>query len=982
MSHTKLIPVAAICAGLIGVSMTSYAQNQKRNYDKTVFGNYQSLPANTAAAQKSVQNVHTQFPGWAVTTEKLSGNFTDIYGTPVSIDGSTDAERAANCISEKLAQLGLQPADWKQVSNIPAPKADYVNYAQEVGGHPVVFSRISFRFTKAGDLERIQIKNYGTPKNTLVPTLSVADAKAAAIKDLDGVTITSNEVAANWSWFPVPSASGYELHPAWSFTTKGNIPGSVPLILNGYVDALTGAVLYRSNQVKETGYDVTVKGVVYKDGTLHPATPQPLMDLSLVVGTADTVYTDTGGLFSSASLALPLSTTIPLMGKWSTVIDSPTTLIPVFTDLVATAGSTYTYPTTAPCSDRHVNAYYHVNRVHAFMKGYFPTFTGMDFSLPTNIDMTSGTCNAFYSGADINFYAASATCNSFAEIGDIIYHEYGHGITDHFYRMVTGSTIENSALNEATSDTWAMSITHNAILGQNSFVGYGGFIRRYDMTPQVYPVDLTDYSTGYADPHKNGQIIAGTWWDLGVALGSEDSMTKYFTDVYYDAPDGPDGTEGAVYQSMLIDVLMADDNNHNLSDGTPHYNQIISAFARHGIYLEGDVEVTTNELGIQPAGAPIPVTSYLNMTDYSHFKDFTLYYRVNSTGAWNPTLMARSGPRYVGSIPAQAQGAVVEYYFIIHDSLNTENAYFPTTCNPSMPVNQTTIPYQFAVGVQSIDSNNFEGSTTGWGIGSNAGDNATDGLWQQTYPSPGPVFQAWPSGDHTTGLGQCLVTGSGTGGTGFYGLGVTGGASSVLTPVFDISSYTTPVISYYRWFSNEQGFENFKNDPWIVKVRDASTSTWKTVESTYQADPSWRHRIFPVSAFLPATTTHIQLQFFASDSILSNWADGGQSITVGGVDDFVLYDKERFSGVASISAAKPQVFPNPADDKVQVIMPSGTAAKITLYDMAGRTVSGNITDAGNGNYSIDTRSLASGSYNLTIQSDACIISQKVVVTHP
>ena len=124
------------------------------------------------------------------------------------------------------------------------------------------------------------------------------------------------------------------------------------------------------------------------------------------------------------------------------------------------------------------------------------------------------------------------------------------------------------------------------------------------------------------------------------------------------------------------------------------------------------------------------------------------------------------------------------------------------------------------------------------------------------------------------------------------------------------------------------------------------------------------------------------MQFFASDSILSNWADNGESITVGGVDDFVLYDKERFSGVASISAAKPQVFPNPADDKVQVIMPSGTAAKITLYDMAGRTVSGNITDAGNGNYSIDTRSLASGSYNLTIQSDAYVISQKVVVTHP
>ena len=142
-----------------------------------------------------------------------------------------------------------------------------------------------------------------------------------------------------------------------------------------------------------------------------------------------------------------------------------------------------------------------------------------------------------------------------------------------FTSDITGGTsINDGALNEACSDVWAMSISRNPVLGANAFVGYGGFIRRYDMTPQVYPIDL-ETNLSLADVHKNGQIIAGTWWDVGINLGSVDSMTKLFTDVYYDVPDGANGTEGKIYQGILIDALTADDNDGNLLDGTPHYSR-------------------------------------------------------------------------------------------------------------------------------------------------------------------------------------------------------------------------------------------------------------------------------------------------------------------------------------------------------------------------------------------------------------------------
>lgn len=974
--NRKKLSIAALALYLAACSFSLSAKGKKVNYNRSVFYTYESLPVNTRDAERTKKLVSAKFPGWAFSAEKLSGSFDDIYGTPVELPGNSPVEKAQSCMSQQLASLGVSKAEWKQVSNVDAPKAHYVNYTRIVDGHPVVFSWLSFRFSKNGNLARIQMKHYGNPSGNQTPVLSVADAKKAAIKDLDGVAITTNDIDAEWSWFPIPRAGGYELHPAWHFKVSGKAAGSVPLKLTGYVDAVDGTLLYRTNDVKETGYDLTVKGMVYRDGTLNPATLEALPDLGLDIA-AGTYYTDATGLFSSASLVLPLSTTVPLAGLWSTVIDSVSGLTPSFTELVTLPGSTYTYPVTAPSSSRTVNAYYHVNRVHNFMKGYYPTFTGMDFSLPTNVDV-SGSCNAFYDGSSINFYQAGGGCNSFAEIGDIIYHEYGHGISDHFYTDISGTSITNGALNEANSDIWALSITRDPVLAKNSFTGFGGFIRRYDMTPQVYPIDLAGGFFG--DPHKNGQIIAGAWWDVGVNIGSVDSMTKLFTDVYYDVPDGPDGTEGAVYQSILVDALMADDNNGNLLDGTPHYQQIVAAFARHGIYLEKTTTLGHAEPGIQPAGTPIPITATLTMGTATYFHDMTLYYRVNGTGSWTPIALTASGSTYSASIPAQTDGATVEYYFMIHDGLGNPNAFFPITCNPAMPSFQTTIPYQFAVGVHNVEGSDFESAIPGWGVSGNAGDDATDGLWQQAVPVAATFgTSAWPAQDHTIGVGKtkCLITGNSSG---FSGTSVTDGTATVQTPVFDISGYAAPVVEYYRWFSNEQG-DNFKNDPWIVKVGDGS-GTWQTVEQTYQPELKWRRRTFPVSAYLPSGTAHLQLKFFASDSLIANWDNNGQSTTVGGIDDFFLYDKDATAAVGSTPVVKSEIYPNPANDKINIILQGSMEGAIDLYDMLGKKVMEVPVTRSANTYELHTKSLVPGMYTVVIRADKSIQSKNVVVAHP
>ena len=977
MLTKKLLRITALTLALsIPVFLSA---KEKKTYNRSAFSTYRNLPANKTAGNKTRDKISTEFKGWSVTTDKLNGSFTDITGPGITLEGKSTTDKSLSAIQQKLSGLGVKSDEWVKTNEYDAPKASYVNYKQVINQHDVVFASLNFRFAKTGELVRVQMKNYGEPSANLSPKLSTENAKKAAISDITGITVTNAHIDANWSWFPIPKEGGYELHPAWHFKIKAKVEGSVPLILTGYVDAISGEILYRTNDVKETGFDLTVKGTVYKNGTLHPSTLEALPDLWVNNGLS-TVFTDTTGYCNSATWLLPITSSIPLAGKWATVIDSVTGNTPTFTNIVSASGTTYTYPTTAPSSNRHVNAYYHVNRVHNFMKGFFPTFTDMDFSLPTNVDLSSGTCNAFYDGTSINFYAADAQCNSFAEIGDIIYHEYGHGISDHFYLTHTpGSSIMNGALNEANSDVWAMSITHNPILGENSFTGYGGFIRRYDNTPQVYPIDWQ--TSMYADPHYNGEIIAGCWWDVGVNLGNVDSMAKLFTDVYYDVPDGPDGTEGAVYQSILVDALMADDNDANLNNGTPHYSQIVGAFAKHGIYLEGETVLNHTELANQAANVGIPVTASLTVDNPSFIHDLTLNYRINGAGTWTSVALTGTGP-YTGTIPAQPQGTTVEYFFTLHDALGTANAYFPITCNPTMINEQTTIPYQFGVGILDVAHNDFEGSVTGWSIGNNAGDDATDGIWQVGTPvasSYYPYLTSFPMADHTTGTGKILMAGSGAGSSG--GTVVTAGTTTALTPILDLTTFVNPVIEYFRWYSNEQ-IQNYKNDPWIVQIRNTANNNWQTVERTYQADLQWRRRIFPVRAYLPSSATHIQLKFAASDSLLSTWNNNGQSITTAGVDDFFIHDIISHVGVNNVAIQRAKVSPNPADNKINITLEDNSNnGRITLYDITGKSIISIAITQGNNSYSLTTDEVSSGIYNLLIQTDKSVQYQKVVITH-
>jgi len=952
------------CMGVTAALPTAQAQEKKANFGKSAFKDYRSLPANKKAVDATIKKIKAAFPGWAVVTDKVDGSFIDIYGRGIPLPGATNAARAQQCLAEQLSVLGLVSTEWVQGKSISGPRADYVNYTRKIDGHAVAFSNLTFRFSKNGELMRIQMQHYGQPV-VKAPSMAVADAKAAAladVRDFKNVTISGAVIEPGWSWFPIPVADGYELRPAYAFQVNGKEQDGLPLKLKGYIDGVNGNVLYRYNQVKDA-FDVTIKGTVYKAGITNPATLEPLPNLEIQVG-AGTYHTDTAGVYANASLSVPAATTIPLQGKWSIVVDDPTGLTPIATNLVSALGTTYTFPPAAPASSRHINAYYHVNKVHDVMNRLLPGFTDLDFPLPTNVDLHSGTCNAYYSGSDINFFAAGGGCVSFADMGDVVYHEYGHGISDMFYTWVTGgTTLMNSALHEGNSDVWGLGITKYPVMAENAFAG-GGYIRAYNIIPSVYPIDCAE-----EEPHKNGQTIAGSWWDVGQAIGNIDTMMKIFASVYYDHPNYPDGMEGVLYQEILLDAVMNDDNDGNVFNGTPHYNALIKGFARHGVYVLGDAMIGHTELPNQPAGVPIHIGASLLAGNYDFYHDMSLRYRINS-GSW--TTVALDIVTTQATIPAQEAGNVIEYYFIVHDSVGQDIAYFPLACNPNLPFAWANTPYQFAVGVGVVDSQNFDAATPGWSIANNTGDNASSRKWVQM--SPGGTWDMWPAGDHTGG-GSCLGTGDEIDST-----GVRSGTSTVLSPTYDISDLNEPVVAYYRWLSNEKGYRNPKNDPWIVRMRNVTTNSWQTVESTYQGELTWRRRVFRVRDYFPSGVTSVQFRFLASDSVITTLRSNGQSKSVNCMDDFYIYDKLAV-GVKDKEPVTASVFPIPAGNQVQVTLPTGRAGSIKIYNMAGQLVSETVMLQSSTKYIISTAALPSGQYNMVIQTKSAIQTKKIVVVH-
>ncbi len=236
------------------------------------------------------------------------------------------------------------------------------------------------------------------------------------------------------------------------------------------------------------------------------------------------------------------------------------------------------------------NVFYHVNVIHDyFTKGSPFDIHSMDYQATATVEYGSESGNAFSDGTDIYLFAAGNGYESTAVLSDVIYHEYTHSVVDHVYYPTDLPYIgESGALNEGWADYFACTINNNSIVAEGFYVSSGG-LRNINNTYR-YPDDMSDPP----EVHADSRIISGTMWDLRELLGAELADELILRGMKLEPQD---------FREYLEDILIVDDDNADLSDGTPHINAICKAFyVNHGIDTEFFDSVAPEVSGKSPFG--------------------------------------------------------------------------------------------------------------------------------------------------------------------------------------------------------------------------------------------------------------------------------------------------------------------------------------------------------------------------------------------
>jgi len=187
----------------------------------------------------------------------------------------------------------------------------------------------------------------------------------------------------------------------------------------------------------------------------------------------------------------------------------------------------------------------------------------------------------------------------------------------------------------------------------------------------------------------------------------------------------------------------------------------------------------------------------------------------------------------------------------------------------------------------------FEQGASSWTVGA-SDDDATAGIWERAVPNPtyddnGEIIQ--PDFDHTENGQFCFVTGNAVSNNDseFGYDDVDGGKTTLLSPIYDLSEYSTAAISYWRWYVNSAaGGANPGNDIWRVDASNDGGNTWYSLEETDDNANYWVRYQFILNDDTLSLSSQMQFRFIAEDISYDGDNGSGGSIIEAAMDDFKI----------------------------------------------------------------------------------------------
>lgn len=710
---------------------------------------------------------------------------------------------------------------------------------------------------------------------------------------------------------------------------------------------------------------------------VHPKTPSDvpvsvnLSNLEISIN-GTTVYSDSNGTFTAINVNNPLVvSSLSMKGKYLTVsrVDGNPPASVVDTFAISPAHISLN-DMNSDIAERDV--YYSIEEIRRHIRALDPALTSLDKPMITSVNYPSE-CNAFYDQSQLGFtfFGASTTCNNIASVADVVYHEFGHRVNHARYSQVGNNnrSMTDGSLNEGFADIIS------AFKGDDPRIGLGFYkssptkvLRNVDNTNK-WPKNIS------SDGHYNGLIVAGAFWDLRKTMGLAETE-RLFHMMCYQRPDGTGGTSAATLEEAFTNTLLAtiltDDVDNDLANGTPNLNKILEAFEKHGITLTGSIELTPMQLPDQDAHLqeyPVSVrSSYASVIGALDSSSVRLYYRhSDSTNYAYVTLSHVQDDLYSGVIPKLPAGSIVEYYASASTTLSStslKQAPLPTS------------PMVFLVGYKQKVLDDCE-SGEGWSTDKFV-DNASKGVWVHGEPF-GTFYQSavdvfiQQDTDHSQSGIHCFVTGNQeTTSTSLDD--VDNGTTSLISPAYDFSTMTDPVLRWWYCYSNETG-QNPGLPKWVVRISNDDGATYRIAQTTSLATKGWTSFTIRVKDLVPLSSA-VRLKFIASDNI--------GALVEASVDDIEILDvptpESVYEGVENDLLLT--LYPNPVTGSKVTLKTNGLPANssLVLRDVVGKVVhTYMISSGGNETELAIPGSLVNGAYILEYTSDGLIRREKLIL---
>jgi len=734
---------------------------------------------------------------------------------------------------------GAAAADFVVAANELNPSGDVrsVGFVQRASGIAVLGGTISFAFKND---RMIMVGSTALPHVVVAqgfgPTQRLAAARvtsaAAAWLGAAGHTVAPlGAVAAEQVIVPIVHSRGqagvditYTVAEQVAVETTTGEAGR----WNVFIDAATGAAFARETTLMfATGtvqFDVSDRAPLATAGR-HP---QPAANATFKVNGTD-VTTALDGVVTWTGTA-PATVVLGLSGPLVAVTNKGGALFTESVTLAAGGTTVFTHPIEEGI-DAQLDAFIYANQAKRFAKTRLnPTLAYFDQVLSVNVNDGPGLCNAFSTGDDIHFFPRTvAKCENTGRMADVVYHEFGHSM--HRHSVIPGVGQFNGSMSEGVADTLAVSMIGDSGMGRGFFFTNAPLRELNPARKKIWPKDAD------GEVHDEGEIYGETMWDLRTKLQATMGTTAGFAQflkIYY-------GTvQRAVdIPSCFAEALVADDDDGDLANGTPHGCDIITAFAAHGLY---DPTATGNLLlpvrdnftisvkTTAPASAACAVPTV---------QSAMLAWRPRGGGSTQLPLAA-SGGTFSATIPTQPDGSIVEYNVTVTLS-NGATQVFPN--NKADPF------YQFYVGpVTKIWCADFENGAADW---THSAMPADQDRWEAGVPMGlGGDPKAAFAGTHVFGT---ALTQPGT-----YPPSST---LSTVSPQIDLQGNPNVHLQYYRWLGVEDGFydQAFIAANGLAVWRNFASPADPGPKEVNHIDQEWRFQDVDVTAAAASGT--IQLTF-------------------------------------------------------------------------------------------------------------------------